>query len=353
VGVNGNHENDARGPRADLIVNEEAAFVDRLTYLVESIELPMLTTTGGRVVHISTPPESPAHESAGVKAKCLARGNYVKRTVDDNRHMTQKAKAKLIEEMGGAESTRARRELWCEWVVEAERAIVPEYTAAAEQEIVKPVPAIGWNHALVAMDVGFEDLHAILYGYWDFARAKLCVQAEDVLHRATTDRIAEAIKTTESRLWFRDGPKPTAKRPVEPTRWTDVDPRLIADMAEGHRLELLATAKDDLEAQVNALRLLVKERKVEIDPSCVLLRQTLLVGVWNKQRTQFERSTGVGHADAVAALIYMLRNANRWDDPRPALPEGVSADTHQLPRRMRSEKSEQAKAFEQAFVRRR
>jgi hypothetical protein len=351
--VNNNHENDARGPHAHLIINEEAAFVDRLDYLVEGIEIPMLTTTGGRIVHISTPPESPAHKSWEFKAKCVARGNYIRRTIDDNRHVTNRARIKLIEEMGGAESTRARRELWCEWVVEAERAIVPEYTAAAEQEIVKPVPAIGWNHALVAMDVGFEDLHAILYGYWDFARAKLCVQAEDVLHRATTDRIAEAIKTTESRLWFRNGPKPTAKRPVEPTRWTDVDPRLIADMAEGHRLELLATAKDDLEAQVNALRLLVKERKVEIDPSCVLLRQTLLVGVWNKQRTQFERSTGVGHADAVAALIYMLRNANRWDDPRPALPEGVSADTHQLPRRMRSEKSEQAKAFEQAFVRRR
>jgi hypothetical protein len=345
-GANNGHEDDARGPKANLIINEECGFLDRMDYLVKSVEIPQLTTTGGRILNITTPAETPAHDSTTYKAACKARGHYVRRTIDDNRHISERAREKIIEEMGGRESTKARRELFCEDVVDSERAIVPEYTAKADDEIVKPVAPIGWHFPHVMMDVGFEDLHVILYGYWDFKRAKLCIQAEDVLHRATTDKIAQAVKATEFRLWE------NARRP-NPTRWSDTDPRLIADLAADHGVEFIATAKDDLETQVNALRNLVKNRKLEIDPSCTVLRNTLLVGIWNKPRSQFERLAGVGHSDAVAALIYGLRNVNRFDNPYPALAEGTTPETHQIPRRLSSVRSEQAEALASVFVQRR
>ena len=341
-GANNNHEDDARGPKAHLIINEECGFLDRMTYLVQSVEIPQLTTTGGRILNITTPAETPAHESTAHKAACKAKGNYVRRTIDDNLHISERAKAKIIEEMGGRESTKARRELFCEDVVDSERAIVPEYTAQADDEIVRPVPAIGWHFPHVMMDVGFEDLHAILYGYWDFKRAKFCIQAEDVLHRATTDKIAQAVKATELRLWEH------AKRPA-PVRWSDTDPRLIEDLAHDHGVEFIATAKDDLETQVNALRNLVKNRKIEIDPACTVLRNTLLVGIWNRSRTQFERLPGVGHADAVAALIYGLRNVNRYDDPYPRLAEGATQATHQIPLRVLDRRSDQAEVLASVF----
>jgi hypothetical protein len=350
-GANQGHEDDARGPRAHLIVNEECGFMDRLDYLVKSVELPQLTTTGGRILHITTPAETPAHESTAFKAACKAKGNYIKRTIDENLHITQRAKEKLIEEMGGRESTKARRELWCEDVTDEARAIVAEYTLAADTELVRPVPAIGWHFPLLAMDVGFEDLHFILAGYWDFARAVLCVQGEMALQRATTDRIAAGIQALEARLWRRPGNE--AKRLDAITRWTDVDPRLVADLGHEHRLAVIQTAKDDLEAQVNAVRLLVKAKKIEIDPSCELLRRTLLQGIWNKARTQFEHAPGIGHSDAIAALIYMTRNANRSDNPYPAVPEGVTLATHHIPVSLLKPRSDEAQALRDAFVRRR
>jgi hypothetical protein len=345
-GANNGHEDDARGPKANLIINEECGFLDRMEYLVKSVEIPQLTTTGGRILNITTPAETPAHDSTAFKAACKAKGNYVKRTIDDNRHISERAKEKIIEEMGGRDSTKARRELFCEDVVDSERAIIPEYTSAADTEIVKPVPPIGWHFPETMMDVGFEDLHVILYGYWDFARAKFCIQAEDVLHQARTDQIAKAVKATELRLWEH------AKRPV-PARWSDTDPRLIADLAQDHGIQFIATDKDDREAQVSALRVLVKQRKIEIDPSCVVLRNTLMVGIWNKARTQFERLSGVGHSDAIAALIYGLRNANRYDNPYPKLAEGITGATHQIPLRVLTTRSDQAEALASVFLSRR
>ncbi|HET9599141.1 MAG TPA: terminase family protein, partial [Anaeromyxobacteraceae bacterium] len=138
AGVNNGHENDARGPRRNLMVNEEAGFVDRFAYLHDSVELPMLTTTGGRILNITTPAETPAHESFGYMVTCRQKGHYIRRTIEDNRHLTEGTKAKLIERAGGRESTTCRRELFCEWVTDETRAIIPEYTEQADAEIAQP-----------------------------------------------------------------------------------------------------------------------------------------------------------------------------------------------------------------------
>ena len=345
--ANDGHADDSRGQRAHLCVVDEAGFVDELDYLVASVLRPQTLTTGGRILIVSTPPVTPAHDFYMYAMRAQSKSAYIVLTLDDNKHISNKEKEILLAEMGGRQSTQAKREAFCQFVVDETRAIVPEYTAEADQEIVSPVPPLTWEFPLVAMDVGFEDLHAILYGYWDWNRAVLCVQAEDALQRATTDRIAATMRGTEARIWS------DRKRQEDPVRWTDVDPRLVADLGHEHRIAVIQTAKDDLEAQVNAVRLLVKARKLQIDPSCKLLRHTLLVGIWNKARTSFERAPGIGHADMVAAVIYMARNANRFDNPYPAVPEGVFPHTHHIPVALASRKSEQAEALREAFVRRR
>lgn len=345
--ANDGHADDSRGQRAHLCVVDEAGFVDELDYLVASVLRPQTLTTGGRILIVSTPPVTPAHDFFMYAMRAQSKGAYIVRTLDDNKHISAKEKEILLAEMGGRQSTQAKREAFCQFVVDETRAIIPEYTAEADAEIVQPVPALTYEFPLVAMDVGFEDLHAILYGYWDFRRAMLCVQAEDALQRATTDRIAATMRATEARLWT------DAKRKEEPVRWSDTDLRLIADLGHEHRLAVIPTAKDDLEAQVNAVRLLVKARKIQIDPACKLLRHTLLVGIWNKSRTSFERAPGIGHADMTAALIYMARNANRFDNPYPAVAEGILPHTHHIPVSMTRRQSEQAESLRDAFVRRR
>jgi hypothetical protein len=183
--------------------------------------------------------------------------------------------------------------------------------------------------------VGFAHLHAIGHGWWDFQRAKLVLWDETYLHRATTDRIADAVKTKESEHW------PWAAREREqdpdggwivdpwrqarraPLRYSDTDLRLIADLCELHDLPFAPTAKDNLEAQINALRMCVKDHQIEIHPRCKQTIAHLKFGIWNKRRTEFEEAAGFGHFDGVAMMVYMLRNAPRNVNPYPPKNAGI------------------------------
>lgn len=324
AGANDGHADDSRGQRAHLCIVDEAGFVDDLDYLVGSVLLPQTLTTGGKVILISTPPITPAHAFIGEVERARGRGTHIKRTIDECEHLSERQKSDLITELGGRNSTKARRELWCEHIVDEEYAVVPEFTEDRRSRIVAPVSPPTHEQPVVAIDVGFEDLTAILFGYWHFATARLHIQAEVMLKRARTDEVAAAIAKTEASLWTQN------QQLKPPVRWSDTDLRLIADLGELHHLAVMPTAKDDKEAQVNALRMLVKEERIRIDPSCVMLVGTLRTAVWNKARTTFERLREYGHADAIDALVYMHRNVDRYSNPYPGVPDGATWQTHQL-----------------------
>jgi hypothetical protein len=347
AGANDGHADDSRGQRAHLCVVDEAAFVDDLDYLVGSVLLPQTLTTGGKVILISTPPVTPAHAFITYVESAAARGTHIKRTIDECQHLTDRQKESLIEELGGRHSTKARRELWCEHIVDEEYAVIPEFTEARRASIVQPVAPPTYEQPTVAIDVGFEDLTAVLYGYWCFRDARLHIQRESILKRARTDEVAAAIQASEAALWKEN------HRLAEPVRWSDTDLRLIADLGELHGLAVMPTAKDDKEAQVNALRMLVQQDKVRIDPSCRMLIGTLKVAVWNKARTQFDRLKDFGHADALDALIYLARNVDRYTNPYPAIAEGVSWQSHHIPRTALGDAPEQAAIKAMFGVRRR
>jgi hypothetical protein len=348
AGANDGHEDDSRGQRSHLNVVDEAGFVDRLEYLVKSVLLPQTKTTRGRTILISTPPETPAHDYVGFVVRAESRDAYIVRTIDDDKHTPEVEKREMIEELGGMGSTAVLRECYCQFVVEETKAVVPEFVRDGRSErIVQPVPPPTYEFPIVAMDVGFEDFHAVLYGYWHFRSARLVIQAEDVLARATTDRIAQTIKAREADLW---AGKLKTDRPVR--RWSDTDLRLIADLSELHKLAVLPTAKDDKEAQVNALRMLVKDEKIAIDPSCRTLIRQLKTAVWKDNRKEFERTKTEGHFDCVDALIYMLRNAPRYENPYPSLPDGLTDEGHWIPAHLRNQVSPNAQAVGSLFKRR-
>jgi hypothetical protein len=302
---------------------------------------------------------------AAYKEDCRIRGNYARRTIDQNEHLTEGARAKLIKELGGRDSTQARRELWCEWVVDSELAIIPEYTEAMDAALAgtEPPPPT-YERPTVAMDVGFADFHFITFGYYNFRLARLIIQAEAVLQRATTDKIAYAVAATEAQLWgMAPPPKMLARHPdlaglvtpqprtlSAPYRWSDTDLRLIADLNEEHALAFSPTAKDDLEAQVNRVRLDVKERKLWVSPKCKELRTQLLTGVWKeKGAREFARTKRHGHFDGVASLIYFTRNVNRYENPYPSLPEGLTDEGHWIPAHLRKRESEDAQVLSTLF----
>jgi hypothetical protein len=338
AGANNGHADDARGQFSHLNVIDEAGFIDDLEYALSSVLLPQTLTTMGRTVIISTPPSSPAHELIPILRLAESTEDYFVWPLDKTTHISEAAKAKLIKEMRRKGETSIRRELYCEIVVDETRAVCPEFTDAKALEIVKPVASPTYEQPLVAMDVGFEDCTHVLFGFYDFKRATLCVQSEISLRRMRTDELASAVKAVEKELW------PATSRPL---RVSDVDLILLHDLSEIHGLHFAATEKDDKEAQVNKLRIWVQSGRIQIDPRCVLLIRQLKCAIWNKQRTEFERSAEDGHFDGVDALVYMIRNAPVSRNPYPALPGNVTVATHQI-----SENaiiSENRKAMNRAF----
>jgi hypothetical protein len=298
-----------RGVKADLIVFDEACFMEDLRALVKDIAMPMVIANGGYMLFGSSAPSTPGHESLDIIQECEAEGVLIKRTIYDCPRWTPKQIEQFVREAGGKDSTTFRREYMCELVADAERAIIPAATSENMEAIVRiPDPLTYVPDRYVALDIGFRDLTVALFGYWDYLRGVAVIEDELILkeNQATTDRIAQGIIAKEKQLW--NNAKPYK-------RVSDTDPRLIADLRKLSGIEFVATKKDNLMAQVNHVNLMVLNKQLVIHPRCKVLPTHMKYGLWNKQFTQFERSDALGHCDAVAALVYLIRNMARNNNP--------------------------------------
>ena len=318
-----------RGVGADLVIFDEACFMNDLEYIYKSIVLPMVIATGGRVLFGSTPPMSAGHESVQIIAECEKNDALTKKTIYDMQDILYSKKQIEVFEnsAGGKDTTLFRREYLAEIITETELAITPGFR---ESTMVKevPFPAFNdneengpyWPDCYVAMDLGFRDLTVCLFGYWDYPTATLVVQDELVFSEktATTKNIAESIKKKEKELWGKNPPK---------GRWCDNEPRFIEDIKVMHDLRFKRTNKDNKEASVNQLNVLINNENLIVHPRCKTLIQHLKYGLWKPNRLDFQRTKELGHCDAIDALVYMLRNVKRNSDPtnKPFYPEGEYA----------------------------
>jgi hypothetical protein len=241
-----------------------------------------------------------------------------------------------------------RREFFVEWIVERERAIVPEFAEARPGIIEERKRPSHWE-AYEVMDPGYSpSTTAVLFGYYDFREALYVIEDELIVSRMRTDMLAEELRKKESALWpekMRERSMPAqelirlklGEKATEEAikfycevkhRWSDILPVWLNDLASMHGVEFAQTAKDDLDAQINKLRIWTKQHKYRIHPRCRGLIAQLACGIWNKARSDFELSVTYGHYDAVSALIYGVRNCPVTSNPYPELPEDVRNDTH-------------------------
>ena len=315
AGVNGGHSDDLRGTAADLCVVDEAAFVDELNYLIDSVLMPQLITTSGKLLVASSSPVSPAHEFAELIMEAKVGKFYSSFDIHQG-GFTKEIVAEFMKEAKGPKSTAWRREYLNEIIVDSDYSIVPE---AEEGLIIGITPSENkrFFHKWAAMDIGTKDLTVVLFGYYDFTRAKICIERELVMNgpAMTTPALAEAIALIETELW--PGEKPYS-------RISDNNNLLLLqDLSSLHKCSFAATNKDSLEAMVNELRIWVADKRIEIDPCCMITIESLRYGFWNEQRTNWGRSKSLGHFDAVAALMYWVRNVNVVSNP---IPVNVSFD---------------------------
>lgn len=308
AGVNNGHEDDLRGTDADLAIVDEAAFVDNLEYLTESVLVPQLINTGGLLVMASSSPLSPSHEFAEYIHQAKAGGFYSAFDIEESGYAADII-AEFCKEAGGVESTTWKREYKNELIVDTEFAIVKEASNYDftlnfdEQHFLE-------YHKYVGMDLGVKrDLNVTLFGYYDFLRAKICILREHVITgpEMTTPLLHKCISEIETELW--NGQEPY-KRVAD-----NNNPLLLLDLGSIHGMFFHSTSKDTLHAMVNNLRVWFQDKRVEIHPSCTTLIESLKFGVWNDARSEFGKSKVYGHYDAVAALMYLVRNIDEATNP--------------------------------------
>ncbi len=306
--------NGMRGNYADLVVFAEAALINRLDYLYSAVCLPMTQyRPNARIIMDSTPPETPDHAFRDFCERAEIANAYIKLTVHENPMLTPQEIAEIHAEC--LTETDWLREYMCEFVVDQTRAIVPEWQ---EQWVGEPErdPLFPYFRRYEAMDLGVSDQTVCLYGYYDFPRARLVIEDEVMMKgpEMTTDILAGKLKDMEVALWTGvDGNRmPIYRRTADNNNLL-----LLADLGRSHELHWLPTDKDELHTMVNKMRIWIKSGRVVISPRCKFLLGCLRNGIWDTRRKKFAQSTTYGHYDALAALMYMVRNIDEVDNPIP------------------------------------
>lgn len=323
AGVNMNPEH-LRGTACDLFIIDEGGSVNNLEYVVNDIAMPQFLDPDGKVVEerklviAGSPAITPAHEFTEMANEAQVNGNYSHFDIYHGGYSTHLIE-KFKEECGGEQTTTWKREYLALDVVDEERAIIPEWKEKYEK--LPPIDEFFKFHLKYeSLDIGVRDLTVCLFAYYDFKRATLFVVDEFVISgpKMTTERLAEGIRAKEKEAFDNHSVY---------KRVSDIDLLLIQDLSRLHSLPFFQTDKGHLEEMVNEVRIWVNAGRIIVSPKCVQLCGSLRYGVWNEKKTEFERSKAYGHFDALASLIYLVRNTDHTVNPIP-MHYGKSADDY-------------------------
>lgn len=317
AGTDNGHAESIRGNKANLCIIDEAGFCDDLSYIVNSILIPTTTTTNGKIIMASTPSRSPDHDFMQFMKEAELQDRFIKKTIFDNPRLSKKDIDGLAEALGGYDSVDFRREYMVEKITSEDDAVVPEFNKEIQLQTIKEWKRPDFYDAYESMDIGVTDLTVVLFGYYDFREAKLIIEDELVYQgkKMLTDSLAEGIRQKEAALWvnsFTGEVKAPALRVADNNNQV-----LLNDLAVKHGLTFVPTLKDNKEAALNNMRMLIKSGRIIINPRCKTLIFHLESAIWNKERTKYARSADKGHFDAVDSLVYMCRNINFHRNPYP------------------------------------
>jgi hypothetical protein len=315
-----------RGGFSHLNIVDEASYCDDLVYAVRSVLSPTTKTTGGRTVLVSTPCLDPNHEF--IQSFVLpydAEGRIKKFTLYDNPNFTPAIIEEILQDFpAGANDPMFKAEYLCQITRDLDKSILPSLTPENEKIIVtdqytRPV----FYDAYVGLDVGGSDLTAAVFAYYDYLNATIVFEDEVVLGKeVNTKDLAEKIRNKEQILWT----NPIDHSPVSPYLRVSDNNNLIllTDLQRDHGITFIPTRKDNREAAINSLDVAVAQCKIIIHPRCKHLIYHMKFAEWNKTRVAFKHLKDSpsgeikgGHADCLAAAIYLYRNIIKSKNPYP------------------------------------
>jgi hypothetical protein len=279
---------------------------DEYYYLLYSVIFPTLMHSRGRIIHLTTPPRILGHPLViETMRKCKLAGTLYSFDIEKNPLLSPEEIEKEVEMLGGRQSVTVRRELFCEIIRDESITVVTTFDKDLHVSDYEP------SHPLVFAvggDLGYtSDLSVFVLAGYDHNIGKVLVTHEKVFLPQTPS--SEIVRSLEE--WFVH--KPT----------------IIADIQGNTRIDMAALGlptcepvKDKFESTVTFIRNAFYQNQLLIHPRCKLLIETCENGMFNRNKTDFERSSTFGHLDAIMALVYLLRSVDRTKDLRPR-PSGM------------------------------
>lgn len=303
----------------DLILLDEAGFSSNLDEIVDGALLSTLLPRNGNMLLLSTPPVTPDHAFKQYCDEAKLEGAYSQFTIRDS-HYTLEQQDKFIKAVGGEKSAKARREYFCEFVIDTDFQIIPEWN---DRYVLPAKRDANWKYwfKYLSLDPGWTDFSVCIFGWYNWSTKTLVIAGEIMLKspEQTTDLLAERILAKEKELFELNGRTAEVKKRISDNN----APSLLRDFTLRHKLYFSPVeSKTLLEVMVSDVREVVKDGRLLVDPSCLQLLGCLRNGVFTKTKAgnrgkEFARSKAYGHYDAMAALIYLVRELDQTTNPLP------------------------------------
>ena len=342
-GSNNQQHRIRRGNDLQIAAIDEARDVDDLDDLIDSVVIPSLFTTSGRLIISSTPADTEDHPLRSIEQAARKEGWLSHYDIyQAHRYDPEDFPLDRIEQWR-KETTDAvawDREYMALWVKDPTKIIIPEWSDA-QAVTVERDEYFKFYHKYAALDSGVRDKTAAIFGFYDFRNARLVIEAEFALKDAEvrTDRIAEKVKSIERGLNYQilHDRKDAKYRSLEMhekvyRRVADNNNLiLVNDLNSLYGLDFFPTRKDELPAMINLCREWCKDGRIIVDKTCTELLGCLRNAIWDKNKKELARSKVFGHFDALMALVYLVRNVDTNTNPIPKYYGKTWATNAQVP----------------------
>lgn len=314
----------ARGRKFRYILIMEAGFIPDLDIIVKQVLAPttrdVLGEWRGTIVMESNRADGPGHPWISMYEEAELEGRTFYLPLSKNKWASPQFVQECKDDCGGEETIEYRAEYECEWVFDDESTVIPEFTQKRAfdgdpdkklppivREIVRPPGSDLYS----SLDAGGRHHTGHLWGYYHFESDLVVIEDELMLLNMTTDDLAYKLRQRDAALW---GEKPDGKI-VRVADNNNVI--LLYDLIRLHGLRYMASAKDNKDAQINQVRLMVRDGRLVIHPRCRLLIKTLRMAKREKtaRGLSFVEMEEIGHADLLDCLIYLVRNVRRHATP--------------------------------------
>jgi hypothetical protein len=311
-----NHQSydDLRGGTCGLALIDEARGVDNLQDLIDNVMMPACgkaakeNPLNGFMKVQSTPPPTTDHPLEHYYQEAELGGYYFHSSIYECDYPA-KIIEQLMQEAGGEKSMTWLIEYMAQrGLVDATLKIVPEFDKIlnviprTELEQIKKLPEHQFYRWFEAVDIGTVDKQYLLGAFYSFLDATLYLDFE---------RVSPKGETTKS--FGDDLTKIEAERKIAGKVYLRIcdtnGAQLALDLLESHKIAFYPTDKGRLVEMVNKVCVFMGALRIKVADDLLFLIGSLYNCVWKDHlKKEFARSKTYGHGDAIATLIYMVRN---------------------------------------------